>query len=164
MRRILGFTMMLLVAFSFTAFAGGEKEAAGGMSAADITGEFDWKRFEGQSVKLLLNQHPYTDGMLKELATQFEAKTGIKVQYDIFPEEEYFNKLTVALSSGSSEYDVFMTGAYMVWQYMPPGWMEDLTPYIQNSSVTNPDYDFNDIIDGIAAGLRWDGVDGSEVG
>jgi multiple sugar transport system substrate-binding protein len=163
MRRILGFAMMLLVAFSFTAFAGGEKEAAGGMSAADITGDFDWKRFEGRTVKLLLNQHPYTEGMLKEL-DKFKAKTGIKVLYDIFPEEEYFNKLTVALSSGSSEYDVFMTGAYMVWQYMPPGWMEDLTPYIKNSSVTNPDYDFKDIIEGIAAGLRWDGVDGSEVG
>lgn len=163
MRRILCITMVLLVALSLTVFAGGRQEAARGVDAADITGEFDWKRFEGETVKLLLNQHPYTDGMLREL-DKFEAKTGIKVVYDIFPEEEYFNRVTIALSSGSSEYDVFMTGAYMVWQYMPPGWMEDLSPYIKNASVTNPDYDFEDIIDGIAAGLRWDGVDGSEIG
>ena len=163
MRKVLGIAMVLLVAFSFSAFARGEGEGDAGMTAADFTGEFDWKRFDGQSVKLLLNQHPYTDGMLAELDT-FVEMTGIQVDYDIFPEEEYFNRVTVALSSGSAEYDVFMTGAYMVWQYMPPGWMEDLAPYIGNASITGPDYDFDDIIDGIAAGLRWDGVDGSQIG
>jgi multiple sugar transport system substrate-binding protein len=160
-RVLLGVMVLLLVAGM--AFAGGQREAAGGGSAEDFTGDFDWKRFEGESIKLLLNQHPYTDGMLEEVDT-FEEMTGITVEYDIFPEEEYFNKVTVALSSGSTEYDAFMTGAYMVWQYMPPGWMEDLTPFIENPALTSPDYDFDDIIDGIAAGLRWDGVDGSSVG
>lgn len=164
MKKVLWITMVLLVALSFTVFAGGEQESAKkGADPTAITGDFNWKRYEGQTIKLLLNQHPYTDGMLKEVA-KFEEKTGIKVEYDIFPEEEYFNKVTVALSSGSSEYDAFMLGAYMVWQYMPPGWMVDLKPYINNPAITNPDYDFNDIIDGIAAGLRWDGVDGSQVG
>lgn len=156
------FCVLLILLVSGFVFANGSDDGAD-MSAADVTGDFDWKRYEGTTVKLLLNQHPYTDGMLKELS-KFKMMTGIDVEYDIFPEEEYFNKVTVALSSGSSEYDVFMTGAYMVWQYMPPGWMEDLTPFIENASLTNADYDFDDIIDGIAAGLRWDGVDGSEVG
>lgn len=154
------FMLIALMAFSVVAFAGGRQEAA---AAADVTGEFDWRRFEGQTIKLLLNQHPYTDGMLAELDS-FIAMTGINVEYDIFPEEEYFDRLTLALSSRSREYDAFMTGAYMVWQYSPPGWMEDLTPFIENPSLTNPDYDFADIIEGIAAGLRWDGVDGSQVG
>lgn len=155
--------VLLLVLFvSGMMFAGGKGESDV-IEVTEVTGEFDWKRYDGETIKLLLNQHPYTDGMLKELA-KFESKTGIKVEYDIFPEEEYFNKVTIALSSGSTEYDVFMTGAYMIWQYMPPGWMEDLTPFIENPSLTNPDYDFDDIIDGIAAGCRWDGVDGSEVG
>jgi multiple sugar transport system substrate-binding protein len=162
MKRVLLGTMVLLLVTGM-AFAGGGRETAAEESAADFTGEFDWKRFEGQTIKLLLNQHPYTNGMMDELDT-FEQMTGINVEYDIFPEEEYFDRLTIALSSGSTEYDAFMTGAYMVWQYMPPGWMEDIKPWIDNSAVTNPDYDFNDIIDGIAAGLRWDGVDGSEVG
>lgn len=154
--------VLLVLLMTGMVFASGQGESAG-TAAVDTTGEFDWKRYDGQSIKLLLNQHPYTDGMLAELET-FESMTGISVDYDIFPEEEYFNKLTVALSSGSSEYDAFMTGAYMVWQYMPPGWMEDLTPYIENAALTSPDYDFDDIIPGIAAGLRWDGVDGSSVG
>jgi len=160
MKRALVVLLVLLTAGMV--FAGGQSEGDAA-AALDTTGDFDWKRYDGQSIKLLLNQHPYTDGMLAELET-FESMTGISVDYDIFPEEEYFNKLTVALSSGSSEYDAYMTGAYMVWQYMPPGWMEDLTPYIENPALTSPDYDFEDIIDGIAAGLRWDGVDGSSVG
>ena len=160
MKRLL-FAFLVLMNIGMI-YANGEGDESG-MTAADVTGEFDWKRYEGETIKLLLNQHPYTDAMLKELG-KFKAMTGIEVDYDIFPEEEYFNKVTVALSSGSSEYDLFMTGAYMVWQYMPPGWMENIMPFINNPSVTNPDYDFDDIIDGIAAGLRWDGVDGSAIG
>lgn len=160
MRRIVALVLIALMAFSVVVFAGGQREAA---SAAEVTGEFNWRRYEGQTIKLLLNQHPYTDGMLAELDS-FIRLTGINVEYDIFPEEEYFDRLTLALSSRSREYDAFMTGAYMVWQYSPPGWMEDLTPFINNPSLTAPDYDFDDIIDEIASGLRWDGVDGSTVG
>lgn len=161
-RIFIGFMVFFFafIAVGFFVGCGGDSEDA---SSADVTGEFDWKRYEGESIKLLLNQHPYTDGMLAEVDS-FKGMSGIAVDYDIFPEEEYFNKVTVALSSGSSEYDAFMTGAYMVWQYMPPGWMENLTPFIENPSLTGPEYDFDDIIDGIAAGLRWDGVDGSEIG
>jgi multiple sugar transport system substrate-binding protein len=106
MKRVLLGTMVLLLVTGM-AFAGGGRETAAEESAADFTGEFDWKRFEGQTIKLLLNQHPYTNGMMDELDT-FEQMTGINVEYDIFPEEEYFDRLTIALSSGSTEYDAFM--------------------------------------------------------
>lgn len=159
MRKFLLLSMVLMLLLGTVVFAGGAAEA----KTDDFAGPFDWKRFEGTTIKLLLNQHPYTDGMLAELDS-FKKMTGINIEYDIFPEEEYFNKLTVALSSGSREYDIFMTGAYQVWQYAPPGWMEDLLPWINNESVTSPEYDFEDIIDEIASGLRWDGVDGSELG
>jgi multiple sugar transport system substrate-binding protein len=163
MRKILVLLVVLMVALSAVAFAGGQGEDMSAAGATEFTGEFDWQRFEGESIKLLLNQHPYTDGMLAELDT-FEEMTGISVEYDIFPEEEYFNRVTVALSSSSTEYDAFMTGAYMVWQYAPPGWMEDLTPWIENPAITSPDYDFDDIIDNIAAGLRWNLEDGAPIG
>jgi multiple sugar transport system substrate-binding protein len=43
----------------------------------------------------------------------FKELTGMDVQYDVFPEDVYFERVTAALSSGSTEYDAFMTGAYM---------------------------------------------------
>jgi multiple sugar transport system substrate-binding protein len=117
--------------------------------------DFDWRAFEGTSLKLLLNQHPYQQALVGELP-KFEELTGITVTYDVFPEQNYFDKVTIDLSAGeASTYDVFMTGAYMIWQYAPAGWMEPLEPYINDPAKTNPDYDFEDILPGLRDSERW---------
>lgn len=85
-----------------------------------LAADFDWKKHSGTTVKLLLNKHPYADAMIANLQS-FKELTGMEVEYDIFPEDVYFDKVTAALSSGSSEYDAFMTGAYMTWTYGRPG-------------------------------------------
>ncbi len=59
------------------------------------------------------------------------------------------------LSSGQANYDAFMLGAYMVWQYGPPGWLEDLKPWIENESATNPDYDWEDVLPNLRAADSW---------
>jgi multiple sugar transport system substrate-binding protein len=115
---------------------------------------FDWKAQSGKSIKLLLNKHPYQEALVAELP-QFEELTGIKVTYDIFPEQNYFDKVTIDLSGGQGGYDVFMTGAYMIWQYAPAGWMEPLEKWIEDPTMTNPDYDFEDIIEGLRQSERW---------
>ncbi|MBK8022604.1 MAG: extracellular solute-binding protein [Chloroflexi bacterium] len=117
--------------------------------------EFNWRQFEGTSLKLLLNQHPYQQALVAELP-KFEELTGITVSYDVFPEQNYFDKVTIDLSAGaSSTYDVFMTGAYMIWQYAPAGWMEPLEGYINDPTKTNPDYDFEDIFADLRNSERW---------
>ena len=70
----------------------------------------------------------------------FKGLTGMDVTYDIFPEDVYFDKVTAALSSKSSQYDAFMTGAYMTWTYGPAGWIEDL-----NTWIKDPDQDQSEI-------------------
>ena len=95
-----------------------------------LAADFDWKKHSGKKVKLLLNKHPYADAMIANLEN-FKSLTGMEVEYDIFPEDVYFDKVTAALSSGSTEYDAFMTGAYMTWTYGPAGWIEDLNPWIK---------------------------------
>lgn len=118
-------------------------------------GEFNWRQFEGTSLKLLLNQHPYQQALVGELP-KFEELTGITVTYDVFPEQNYFDKVTIDLSAGaSSTYDVFMTGAYMIWQYAPAGWMEPLEPFINDPAKTNPDYDFEDIFADLRNSEMW---------
>lgn len=133
---------------------GGTGGQAGESEAKDISGSFDWKREEGATIRLLLNKHPYTDALLADLKS-FKEKTGIDVQHDIFPEENYFDKVTLDLSSGQANYDAFMLGAYMVWQYGPPGWLEDLEPWIQNESATNADYDWEDVLPNLRAADSW---------
>jgi multiple sugar transport system substrate-binding protein len=124
-------------------------------AAAAPAGEFNWKACEGESLKLLLNQHPYQQALVGELP-KFEEMTGMKVTYDVFPEQNYFDKVTIDLQAGeASTYDAFMTGAYMIWQYAPAGWMEPLEGYINDPSKTNPDYDFEDILPGLRNSEMW---------
>jgi len=124
---------------------------------------FDWKQHSGTTVKLLLNQHPYADAMIANL-DNFKALTGMDVQYDIFPEDVYFDKVTAALSSGSSEYDAFMTGAYMTWTYGPAGWIDDLNEYISDPAKTNPDYNWDDMLEGVRDSCAWNGQPGGALG
>lgn len=143
---------------------GSPSQGGGGGSAADeVTGAFDWKREEGATIRALLNKHPYTDALVADLKA-FKEKTGIEVSYDVFPEQNYFDKVTVDLSSGQARYDVFMLGAYMVWQYGPPGWLEDLAPWIQNESATSGDYDWEDVFANLRTSDQWDFQVGSPLG
>ncbi len=132
------------------------------MTAA-MAAEFDWKAYSGTKLKLLLNKHPYVDALLANI-DNFKTLTGMDIAYDVFPEDVYFDKVTAALSSSSSEYDAFMTGAYMTWTYGPAGWAVDLNEYIQDPAKTNPNYAWDDVLPGLRASTAWNGVPGGELG
>lgn len=128
-----------------------------------LAADFDWTAHKGKSVKLLLNKHPYADAMIANL-DNFKQLTGIEVTYDVFPEDVYFDKVTAALSSGSSEYDAFMTGAYMTWTYGPAGWCTDLNEWIKDPAKTNPNYAWDDVIEGVKKSCAWNGKPGGTLG
>ncbi|MBC6439527.1 MAG: extracellular solute-binding protein [Rhodospirillales bacterium] len=128
-----------------------------------LAADFDWKAHSGKSIKLLLNKHPYTDAMLANL-DNFKELTGMEVAYDIFPEDVYFDKVTAALSSRSSEYDAFMTGAYMTWTYGPAGWIVDHNEWIDDPSKTNPNYNWTDMLEGVRKSCAWNGRPGGALG
>ncbi len=132
-------------------------------SSEALAADFDWRKHEGTSLKLLLNKHPYTDAMVANLQT-FKDMTGMEVTYDVFPEDVYFDKVTAALSSRSSEYDAFMTGAYMTWTYGPAGWITDLNDWIKDSDKTNPHYNWEDMLPGLRASTAWNGKPGGALG
>jgi multiple sugar transport system substrate-binding protein len=94
----------------------------------------------------------------------FKSLTGMDVKYDVFPEDVYFDKVTAALSSKSTQYDAFMTGAYQTWQYGPAGWLVDLNEFIGDPAQTNPAYDWNDVLPNLRASTAWSGVPGAELG
>ncbi|MEO1102469.1 MAG: extracellular solute-binding protein, partial [Pseudomonadota bacterium] len=132
-------------------------------STRALAADFDWKKHSGTGIKLLLNKHPYTDAMIANL-DNFKELSGMDVQYDVFPEDVYFDKVTAALASRSSEYDAFMTGAYMTWTYGPAGWIPDLNEWINDPEKTNPNYAWDDMLPGVRASCAWNGVPGGELG
>lgn len=133
------------------------------MATQALAADFDWKAHSGKSLKLLLNKHPYADAMIANLQA-FKDLTGMEVTYDVFPEDVYFDKVTAALSSGSSEYDAFMTGAYMTWTYGPAGWITDLKEWINDPAKTNPQYAWDDFLPGVRDSCAWNGQPGGALG
>jgi multiple sugar transport system substrate-binding protein len=128
-----------------------------------LAADFDWKKNSGKTLTLLLNKHPYADAMIADL-DNFKNMTGMDVKYDVFPEDVYFDKVTAALSSKSSQYDAFMTGAYQTWQYGPAGWLVDMSEYIKDPSKTNPQYNWDDVLPNLRASTAWSGQPGAELG
>lgn len=124
---------------------------------------FDWKQASGETLSILLNRHPWTDAT-EPLFGEFEELTGIKLEYDILSEEEYMEKLLIDLSTGAGIYDVFMAGAVFEWQYSHGGWIKPLDKYLNDPTLTPPDYDFNDFYPGLVKSHRWDGKLGSAAG
>lgn len=139
---------------------GGGAQAPGPES---VTGAFDWQKAKGTKLKILQTPHVYQQSF-QPLLKEFTELTGIEVTADLVPEADYFTKLNTELAGGSGTHDVFMTGAYFIWQYGPPGWMEDLTPWIKNSSATSAEFDFEDIFEGLRQSTQWDFKAGSPIG
>lgn len=76
----------------------------------------------------------------------------------------YFQKVTSALSSSSSQYDVFMTGAYQTWQYGPAGYLVDLNEYINDSAKTADTYNWSDVQPNLRHSDAWSGKVGEALG
>ncbi|GHS99568.1 sugar ABC transporter substrate-binding protein [Synergistales bacterium] len=132
--------------------------------AAPATAEdFNWKKYAGATVKVLFVQHSVSEAIVSKFA-EFEAATGIKVDYSITPEANYFDKVATSLSSRTGDPDLFMSGAYQLWDYSSAGFVEDLSAFINDKNKVVPDYDFGDIVKSAADALKWDGVPGHAVG
>ena len=153
-----------MVASMLIGCGGGTEEAPAEDSAAtEVTGEFDWKNYEGTTINVMFNEHNYSKAVIAKLA-EFEELTGITVEYTSTPETNYFDKLNTALSSRSGNPDVYMTGAYQVWEYAPAGYMEPLEDYLSNPALTSADYNEDDFMDGVYDALKWDLQAGHKVG
>ena len=131
-------------------------------STQALAADFDWQKHKGKTVTLLVNKHPYLDAMVANLPA-FKQLTGMEVKYDVFPEDVYFDKVTAALSSRSTQYDAFMTGAYQTWKYGPAGWLVDLNEFIKGPA-TAPNYNWDDILPNLRASTAWSGVPGAPLG
>ena len=126
--------------------------------------KINWRQFEGQKLTIGLNKHPYTESLLP-LISEFEALTGIKVEYLILPENEYGAKLTADLSNQRGEFTVIMAGAMRNWAYVTPGWMVPLEQFLNDPKLTDKSwYKLEDFFPGLIAANRWNGTVGGGTG
>jgi len=108
-------------------------------------GNINWEQFSGQQIRMMMNQHWFTSG-LQPLVAEFEKKTGVKVIFDIYPEEAFWTKLKVELAGGQPSVDGFMVGSLDMGSYASAGWMEPLDDFLSDSRFIDKEwYDFKDL-------------------
>jgi ABC-type glycerol-3-phosphate transport system substrate-binding protein len=93
------------------------------------------------TVRVLASQQPWEVG-LRERATQFEKKTGAKVEFDLYSVPQAVQKVAIELSSRSRTYDLVFMDASDVQRFSPGGFLEPLSENLKNDSV----FDLSDFI------------------
>lgn len=121
----------------------GEQPAAPAAPAA-----FDWQKYKGTTIRVMLNQHPWTTA-IQDSFPKFEQLTGIKLVAETYPEDQFRQKSLVELTSGAGTLDVFMSQPPQEGlKFRQAGWYEDLSGYVNDPSMTSPDYNFADFLPG----------------
>lgn len=110
--------------------------------------EFDWRRFEGQEIRFLMNRHPFTD-FLEPIVGEFEELTGIRVTLEAFPEDQFRQRRLLEVGSGADTLDgyMFMPGQVGA-QYLGAGWVRYLDDLVNDPTLTTPDLDLDDFFGG----------------
>jgi len=107
---------------------------------------FNWKRFQGKELFLLLYKHPWVDEMVKHIP-EFESLSGMKVKHEIMPEVQGRQKLTVEMTGGSGGVDAFHSSMHVEKRrFWKSGWYHPLNAYLEDKSLTEPGFDWNDFV------------------
>ena len=101
-----------------------------------------WRAYEGTEIRVILNQHPIAS-VAEKVLPGFEEATGIKVNLEVFPEDQYREKVKVELLAGNKNLDAFMTFLGQEGElFYEAGWYTDLQPFLDDPSLTDADYDW----------------------
>ncbi len=137
--------------------------SSSGSSLGNGPSHFSWKAAKGQTINVLLNEHPYEQALVQQIP-QFEKLTGIRVHYQVVPENSYFTKLSLDLAPRNGQIDVFMDGTYQMWGYATAGYIQNLSTLLAKKGWTSPNYDIKDFITPVLNADRWNLKIGSPAG
>ncbi|PSR17949.1 ABC transporter substrate-binding protein [filamentous cyanobacterium CCP3] len=116
--------------------------------AIDAGSAFDWQRFAGTEIELLLDDHPWTTGLLPHLS-DFETLTGIALKTRIVPEPAYFTEMESSLWADPVQADAFFlpmdSTAYRLWR---DDLLLPLTPLLNDPTMTAASYNLFDFPEG----------------
>ena len=157
---LLGIVLALLL--TLTACEQGESAAppAGAGDGTDapeataeaVDGEFDWERYDGESLRLVFNQHPWQEA-IEPLIGEFEELTGITTEVESLPEQQFRQRVQVEMTGGSDSLDVFMTNIQNEGQlFSNNGWYTDVSQFTQDEALVAPEYELDDISESVLEG------------
>ncbi len=133
--------------------------APAGQAAAPASGEFNWQQVAGTKLTVYLSETPMALAIRNHI-DEFKQQTGIDLEYLVVSEGEYWDKLTIDLTSGANQFNVFMSGPTINWGYQVAGQIQPLDQYINDPTLTPADWDMADFYPWSLDSNRWDGTPG----
>jgi ABC-type glycerol-3-phosphate transport system substrate-binding protein len=117
----------------------------------------NWKEFSGSKITVLNMQQSYSQGLEAQLP-EFEKLTGIKVEQETMSQQNVVQKINVELASHSSTYDLVFTESDRIPQYVESGWIENISPYLNQKKLTDNSYlDKKDFIKSTLDAFKYNG-------
>ena len=121
---------------------GGGSADSGGESGSDEPdlslseyedADIDWRQFEGSSINIGAVRHPWVSA-IEPVVPVFEELTGITVNWNVLPEQQYRTKRLTDVGTGAGEWDLFFVDQ-VVNQFREAGWIQPLDPYFDDDSM-----------------------------
>ena len=120
-------------------------------------GTFSWQQAKGSSITVAMNLGAESD-FIGNALPKFEALTGIKVDYQPFPELELHEKTLVAFTAHAGLYDIVMQDFMFTPQYAKAGFTLPLDDFINDPSLTDKAwYKPEDFLKGLWSAMQYDG-------
>jgi sorbitol/mannitol transport system substrate-binding protein len=108
---------------------------------------------DGKTINVLMVNNPQMIDLQKLTAANFTAKTGIKVNYTVLPENDMRAKASLEFKNQAGQYDVATLSNFEIPIYAGNDWMADLTPYTKSDTGFNQ----GDIFPAFTSSLSVDG-------
>jgi len=118
---------------------------------------FDWMKYEGTTIRVMTSKAPMAD-IYRKYLPEFEKMTGIKVMYEVYPEDQRRKKIAVEFASGASDVDAFNEAIHMERiKFADAGWSSDMAPFLQNKEITAPEFEWADFSEGAVKSVTYKG-------
>ena len=108
------------------AWTGGSAKSAG--SSTSATGA---KPFDGVTVNVLTFTGPQIAEPLQRRAPDFNKLTGANVNIITVPFSDLYDKILTDVATGTNSYDAFVFDPQWMGDFVPPGYLEDLTDRVK---------------------------------
>ena len=94
--------------------------------------------YKGTKIKALFLDRPGYAAAIKILP-EFEARTGIDVEWETLPYENSRERQVLDFTGGAQEFDVTLIDVVWIGEFAESGWVAPMDQFIGNPDISDPD-------------------------
>ena len=99
------------------------------------------KPYQGTTIRVGCQSSQWAN-VSKQMAAEFTAQTGIKVEFEDIPFGVEYEKLKTAFVAGAVPYDLIWYDSMFTPEFSKRGWLQDVDPYLTDPYLTPSDFNY----------------------